>query len=209
MNVDLKDRIIQNSIGLFCQNGLKNVNTDLIAQEVGISKRTLYEVFPSKEQLIREVLLNLMNTIQQEVQKLNKVIDDGSSDNFILVFQHLMKVISDVLNNFTKQIMTDLKRYYPVIWEEIRAFRVVGMRDEFLKICRYGQSKGFIRDDINVDLIYYIFLFSIDNIMTPEIISELPMSTNNTLKSIFDIFLKCITTDNYRKELCSENFDSF
>ncbi|HRT67178.1 MAG TPA: TetR/AcrR family transcriptional regulator [Bacteroidota bacterium] len=207
MNVDLKERIIQNSIGLFCQNGLRNVNTDLIAQEVGISKRTLYEVFPSKEQLIKDVLLNLMNTIQQEVQKLNTVIDEGSEDNFIYVFQHLMKVISDVLNNFTKQIMTDLKRYYPDIWENIRAFRVVGMREEFFKIFKYGQSKGFIRDDINVDLIYYIFLFSIDNIMTPDIISVLPMSMNDTLKSIFDIFLKGIITENYRKELCDENID--
>ena len=207
MNIDLKERIIQNSIELFCQNGLKNVNTDIIAQEVGISKRTLYEVFPSKEQLIRDVLFNLMNTIQQEVQKLNTVMDEGNADNFRLVFQHLIKVISEVLNHFTKQIMADLKRYYPEIWEEIRAFRVVGMKDEFFKIFKYGQEKGYIRKDINVELIYFIHLFAIDNIMTPEIISELPMSTTDALNSIFDIFLKGILTENYRKEVLIDNFD--
>lgn len=207
MNVDLKERIIQNSIELFCQNGLKNVNTDLIAQEVGISKRTLYEVFPSKEQLIKDVLLNLMETIQQEVQKLNTVMDEGNADNFRLVFQHLVKVISEVLNHFTKQIMTDLKRYYPEIWEEIRAFRVIGMKEEFFKIFTYGQEKGYIRKDINVELIYFIHLFAIDNIMTPEIISELPLSTTDALNSIFDIFLKGILTENYRKEVLIENLD--
>ena len=207
MNVDLKERIIQNSIRLFCQNGLKNVNTDLIAQEVGISKRTLYEVFPSKEQLIKDVLLNLMSTIQQEVQKLNRVMDEDNADNFRFVFQHLIKVISEVLNHFTKQIMSDLKRYYPEIWEEIRAFRVVGMKEEFFKIFTYGQEKGYIRKDINVELIYFIHLFAIDNIMTPEIISELPMSTTDALNSIFDIFLKGILSENNRKEIISENLD--
>jgi len=72
MNTDLKDRIIQTSIRLFSQNGLKNINTDLIAQEAGISKRTLYEIFPSKEQLIKEVIMHLTNSILLEVQKMNK-----------------------------------------------------------------------------------------------------------------------------------------
>lgn len=207
MNVDLKERIIQNSIELFCQNGLKNVNTDLIAQEVGISKRTLYEVFPSKEQLIKEVLLNFTDKVQQEVVKLNKEMDNEDADNFRDVFQHLIQVINEVLSKFTKQIMSDLKRYYPEIWEEIRAFRVLRMKEEFFKIFHYGQEKGYIRKDINVELIYFIHLYTIDNIITPEIISELPMSTNDALKSIFDIFLKGILTENYRKELLIENLD--
>lgn len=201
MNTDLKDRIIQTSIRLFSQNGLKNINTDLIAQEAGISKRTLYEIFPSKEQLIKEVIMHLTNSILLEVQKMNNVIDEENENNFEIVFQHSIKVMNELKNNFTKQVISDLKRFYPEIWEEIHTFFMLKMKEGFfLKIFHYGQDKGYIRKDINIDLVYFIHITILENVVTPEIISELPMSTNDVMKSIFDIFLRGILTEKYRKD---------
>jgi len=45
-----------------------------------------------------------------------------------------------------------------------------------------------------------IHITILENVVTPEIISELPMSTNDVMKSIFDIFLRGILTEKYRKD---------
>ena len=52
MTNDLKQRIIETSFALFLRHGIKSITMDYIASQVGISKRTLYELFKDKDQLV-------------------------------------------------------------------------------------------------------------------------------------------------------------
>ena len=52
--VELRERIILAAVELFTTNGIKSITMDEIAASLGISKRTLYEVFPDKERAIVE-----------------------------------------------------------------------------------------------------------------------------------------------------------
>ena len=55
--VELRERIILAAVELFTTNGIKSITMDEIAASLGISKRTLYEVFPDKETLLEECIL--------------------------------------------------------------------------------------------------------------------------------------------------------
>ena len=56
MTSDLKQRVIETSFALFLRHGIKSITMDYIASQVGISKRTLYELFKDKDQLLLECL---------------------------------------------------------------------------------------------------------------------------------------------------------
>ncbi|WP_418411895.1 TetR/AcrR family transcriptional regulator [Barnesiella intestinihominis] len=52
MNTELQQRIIKQVTRMFLCNGIKSVTMDMIASQLGISKRTLYENFKEKNELL-------------------------------------------------------------------------------------------------------------------------------------------------------------
>ena len=111
--IDLREKILNISIELFRSTGLKSVNTDLIASECGISKKTLYEVFTSKEELISYVITTALGKLETDLKSLAKNIEEQHVTDFGEVFHHLMQGVNKIIVVFSKQFLADLKKYYP------------------------------------------------------------------------------------------------
>lgn len=192
---ELKDKILFTSIELFSSIGIKSVSTDMIATECGISKKTLYEVFKSKEELIQEIInwsLHLMDEFWIEV--IAKIENDPNTD-FTEVFHQLMQKVNVLITIMTKPFLVDLKRFYPNLWSYVREFRRNKMAVYFGKLFEFGQQSGYVRVDVDPKLAFYIHVFVLDNILTPEIISELSMNTTEILDNIFKILFTGLLTE--------------
>ena len=68
MNTELQQRIIKQATRMFFCNGIKSVTMDMIASQLGISKRTLYENFKEKN----ELLLAFFGTFRTKIRKWKK-----------------------------------------------------------------------------------------------------------------------------------------
>lgn len=192
---DLKDKILYTSIELFRNIGIRSVSTDMISSECGISKKTLYEVFPSKEDLINSIIhwsLNQMDEFWNGV--INRIQSDPSTD-FTVVFHQLMQKVNLLITILTKPFLTDLKRFYPALWSHIREFRRYKMAVNFGVLFEFGQKSGYVRKDVDPKLAFYIHAFVLDNILTPEIISELSMNTDEIVDNIFKILFTGLLTE--------------
>lgn len=192
---ELKDKIIYTSIELFSSIGIKSVSTDMIALECGISKKTLYEVFNSKEELIQAIInwsLKQMDDFWETI--INRIENDPTAD-FTEVFHQLMLKVNILITIFTKPFLVDLKRFYPSLWSFIREFRTKKMAIYFGRLFEFGQQTGYVRKDVDAKLAFYIHLFVLDNILTPEVISDLSMNTNEILDNIFKILFTGLLTE--------------
>ncbi len=192
---ELKDKIIFTSIELFSSVGIKSVSTDMIALECGISKKTLYEVFKSKEELIEAIInwsLKQMDNFWGTI--INKIENDPSTD-FTEVFHQLMLRVNILISIITKPFLVDLKRFYPNLWSYIREFRTEKMAMYFGRLFEFGQKTGYVRNDVDSKLAFYIHYFVLDNILTPEVISDLSLNTNEILDNIFKILFTGILTE--------------
>jgi len=192
---ELKDKIIFTSIELFSSVGIKSVSTDMIALECGISKKTLYEVFKSKEELIEAIInwsLKQMDNFWETI--INKIENDPSTD-FTEVFHQLMLRVNILISIITKPFLVDLKRFYPNLWSYILEFRTEKMAMYFGRLLEFGQKTGYVRNDIDSKLAFYIHYFVLDNILTPEVISDLSLNTNEILDNIFKILFTGILTE--------------
>lgn len=146
--MEIRDRIIDKSSELFI-HGIKSVSMDEIATSLGISKRTLYENFKDKE----DILLSCVN-IYSEKKKEIFLHAETSSDNIIELF---LKLIDQPhFSRFPNlKFFEDIEKYYPKV-----RMHLLEKRDENFELMkvflRRGVKEGVIRDNLNIEIAAYI-----------------------------------------------------
>ncbi|MGL5893228.1 MAG: TetR/AcrR family transcriptional regulator [Bacteroidales bacterium] len=163
--MELKERILAESFKQYSLNGIKSVTMDDIARAVGISKRTLYEIFADKEALVRACVIGLE---QCRVQERDRFI--ATSPSVIEFFFAFLDHMSSEMKDFNRNFMRDMKRYHPKVYELHHQCKDQHTRDLIETVLR-GQQQGVIRDDINVELSIRLVEIQVDNFWfsdTPE-----------------------------------------
>ncbi|MCA1742929.1 MAG: TetR/AcrR family transcriptional regulator [Desulfovibrionales bacterium] len=151
--MEFREKIKRKAASLFFQIGIKKVKMDTIAQELKVSKRTIYEYFRNKDSLIRETL----DLIQDEQNEINKRILE-ESDNIIEAVLGLLKNGSELLAGINPRYYTDLQRLYPEIWnEKIRQSKFHSYQ-LILSLLKRGKDQGIYKKEIKEEIIARILL---------------------------------------------------
>jgi AcrR family transcriptional regulator len=210
---DIKDRILNNAIELLRTKGIKNITTEMIAAESGISKKTLYEVFKSKEELVTEIIdYSKLILDSQWINIFSKLKDTTETIDFLELFHELMEAAKHIFYILSTPFLTDLKKHYPLVWNNLREYRRAKIKNYFNILFKIGQESGYLRKDVSPELVYFIHYFTIDNILTPEIISEIPMSEKDVMDGILNILMTGLLTEKgsqARTELCQNKKNEF
>jgi AcrR family transcriptional regulator len=204
VRADIKERIIAEAKTAFLKNGFSKVNTQNLAISLGISKRTLYEYFPSKENLLEEIIDRDLKDIKRHVDSIVKEMKEDNS-NFLLNLKKLWNIMSKTSCTFTKEFFEDIKRFSPKQWEKIENFRAKQIKSNFTKLHSIGVSMGVIKSNINKDIFYLIYYNSLHNILVPEVLSDLPITNQEAIQNIIDVLLTGSLTEQGKNEY--ENLD--
>ena len=144
------DRVLDTVIAAVTKHGIKAVKMDDIAAELGISKRTLYEIYNDKETMVLE-------SVKRYHEKKREALDKYSTDNHNVL---------DAVIYLYKRHIKDLKSINPLFYEDIVKYpriiaylenRKKNSRNEFLKFMNRGVEEGLFRDDINYAIIEHMF----------------------------------------------------
>ncbi|MDC7179420.1 TetR/AcrR family transcriptional regulator, partial [Bacteroides cellulosilyticus] len=111
--LELRERIIDTALNSFATHGIKSITMDDIAAALGISKRTLYEVFSDKETLLMECLLKA----QREGDAYVKDVYEKAS-NVLEVLLKLYQRSIEKFHNTNKKFFEDIKKY-PKVYAEL------------------------------------------------------------------------------------------
>lgn len=110
----MKELIIEKSRDLFLDIGFKSVTMDHIAQEMGISKKTIYNYFKDKTELVKSVTFNVYSSITGGISQIKKDSLDPISELYdVQLF--IMKFLKGEKNSPLYQ----LQKYYPLIHAEL------------------------------------------------------------------------------------------
>ncbi len=115
-----KRRILQGAKDEFLRQGYTGASMDRIASSLGMSKRTIYQVFPSKEALFREVMDSF---IASTLELVGGLVNDGSLD-FEEKLQRLMETVGSQLTRICQPLVADMRVRFPDIWKKVHAMRV-------------------------------------------------------------------------------------
>lgn len=141
--VEVKDRILDVAQALFVKRGVRNVNVDEICHELGISKKTFYQFYQSKEDLVGSMVDKHLHEINSAFESDLKGKD--AIEVLIYVFNHRNK------ENFMvhKKIGDDIDKYYhdTFVAHTKKTFKYV--REGMLKYIDRGIEEGYFRSDID------------------------------------------------------------
>ncbi len=145
----LRERIVVTAMTLFARSGIRAVKMDDIAQQLGISKRTLYEVYENKEVLLFE---GLRRYKEQQRADFEQMLSGGHSVMDIIMAFYRRKV--EELRMTSPLFFSDIERY-PRIVEYLEADkdRVLARLTSFLE---RGAAEGYFRSDLDFAFVAYL-----------------------------------------------------
>ncbi len=172
---ETKSQIINTSIELFLKNGFKRVTMDDIAREMGISKKTIYQHFRDKEEII-------ITATQMHVEKECEIMVNlrKNTTNAVEHLFHLSQSLREIFNNMHATVLQDLKRYYKKAWVIYQKFEKEVLFKEIETSLQTGIKEGFFRKEINVKILSTLRLIEIQMSFDNEVFDH------NT-HSLFDI----------------------
>lgn len=153
MSDDQRSNIIKTARELFFRLGIRSVSIDDICRELGMSKKTFYVYFASKDELIEQMLQANLDYVAGKMEELLKLQDFRQIVKLFLRRQETEK--NDVRR--VPQLVYDLKKYYPRQFAEFQN-RSFEMQQHYIEqYLELGVSQGLVRANLNIKMSALIF----------------------------------------------------
>ena len=191
-----RNRILNRARDQFFRQGFTRVTMDDMAREIGVSKKTIYKHFPSKYEILRELLKLKMKEVESGV---NRIVNLGSKD-IVGTLNQMYTFVALQLSEFGQLFIRDMERNAPDIWKEVDERRTRTVLKTFGHLFNEGMRKGAIKSNLDPQLLILIHTTLIQRIMNPEILSQLPLTAAQTLDTLREVVFEGILTDKARVE---------
>jgi len=170
----------------FFVHGFRRVSMDDLANDLGISKKTLYTHFPSKTALVEAVLKNKFREVEED---LSRLASEHSSDMEATI-HHFLRSVQRHTAEIQPPFVRDIGRETPELFEIVEQRRRELIRHHFGALLKKGRKTGVIRKDIPVHLLVEILLGAVQAIMIPARLTELGLTLETGYSAIIRVILE-------------------
>ncbi len=166
IQMEPKERILLKTTELFLQFGIRSVSMDDIANALGMSKKTLYQYYSDKDELVQGVIEQHLSKSESDCTLCRERSSDAIHEIFLTMVQ-----ISEELSNMNPMLLYDLEKFHYKGFQRFREHK-----DKFLgKVVKdnieWGIREGIYRDDIDVEV---MSRFRLESMMVPFNIQVFP-----------------------------------
>lgn len=149
-----KDRIVEQAMQMFVSQGIRAVRMDDIAQQLGVSKRTLYELFGDKERL----LYLAVDCYFEQMRRQRTEACAGARN----VVESMFMVLGCVMDHadHSRRLMESLRKFYPAVYEKALRESSARGRDDLRHMLETGISQGLFIDTFNLDLAISVLYYT-------------------------------------------------
>lgn len=202
-SLDTKEKILQGAEDLFMKYGFKSVTMDDVSRELGVSKKTLYQYFEDKNDLVNQCV---EQHIRLETESCSMVMDSSKDP-----IDFMLEISKSFANNQRKVnvgVLFDLKKYFKTAWEKLEQFRTVFILQNIKTNIIAGQEQGLYRNDINHELIARLYVHLVEFMLRPELYAGITINFTELHKELIQYHLRAMCTDKGLKKLNKslENF---
>ena len=182
----LRERIIEKAMQDFSRHGIRAVKMDMLAKELGISKRTMYEIFEDKESLLFE---GIKVYGERKREYMHSYAEEGHDVIDIIMEAYHMKV--EEVRAVNPDFYLDLMKY-PRLAQHMKEAQQKS-REGFLAFMKRGVDDGYFRPDVNYELVPHIFDALGQYILTNSLVQQ--YSVEELFSNCFLIALRGFCTD--------------
>lgn len=183
------ETILKETLALYKKMGIKAVTMDMIAEKLGISKRTLYEQFPNKNDLLKACIqLDLKEIKEKAIKEL------AESKNTIEKIVSFMFFHINAIKQYSLNFLYDLNKYYPEIFCEKTADFYLTMTNRIVELIENGKKEKLFRTEINSEIAAKLVLEQSKNIRNETLFPVDKYSHSEIFEHIVITFIRGIAT---------------
>lgn len=157
--MEVKERILKIANELYMRYGVRSITMDEIAVQAGISKKTIYQFFADKDELVEAVF---KAEIQQSESQCDR--DRAASTNALEEVFKALDMIEEMFRNMNPTLVYDTQKFHPKAYQHLEKHKSEYLLSMIKDNIVRGQQEGLYREDINVDIMAH---FRIESMMLP------------------------------------------
>src|SRR5438477_2843818 len=194
-NASIRQRIVDAARAHFFSHGFRSVTMDDLAEELGISKKTLYAHFPGKIDLLEAVLADKLAGVEAKL----KEVTHAHPHDFPATLQELLTGTQRELDEIKPPFVRDMRQKAPEVFKLVERRRAALIQRYFGRFFVEEQRAGMVRKDVPAKLIIEILLATVQSIMNPAKMEELGMTPKEGYTGILKIVLEGALTPKGRR----------
>ncbi len=202
---EVRERILACGRKLLAEKGLRSITTNVIAQRVRISKKTLYLCFPTKDDLIGAILIAF---IEEHLARWDATLTDEDAPAMERIARSL-DYVAQFLPQLQAQVLSQAEpgSVTPELWKEIDAIRLARL-SSFRGLMQKAQEEGYLRADVDPDYWILLLLGAVQTVLVPSVLLERGIPLPDIVRAVRTIFYDGLLTEKgrrYVKERRKEN----
>ena len=187
--MEAKERILSKSHELFNRYGIRSVSMDDIAAHLGMSKKTLYQYYTDKDELVNAVFDVILS-----VNKNNCTECSNNGENAIHEVFLSFDIMEEMLKTMNPSVIFDMQKYHPSAYKKFAAFK-----NEFLyKIIKTNLERGvreeLYREEIDTDILSRYRLYTVLLSFNPEVFPTIKTNPVHIEQQLIECFLYGLAT---------------
>src|SRR5205809_7850780 len=190
-----RQQIVEAARAHFFSHGFRSVTMDDLAEELAISKKTLYAHFPSKIALLEAVLADKFAGVEAKLEEITRAFPH----DFSAALHELLANTQRELDEIKPPFVRDMRQKAPEAFKLVERRRAALIQRYIGKVFVQGQRAGMVRKDVPAKLIIEILLAMVQSIMNLAKMEELRMMPKEGYTGILKIVLEGALTSKGRK----------
>lgn len=167
--------VLDSTVQLFLRYGIRSVSMDDVAKEVGMSKKTIYQHFTDRSNLVDAVIMHFLGQFD------NKCREIGSNQrNPVDELLEIGKFFHSTTRQMNPTLLFDLKKYFPSTWKKMMNYRNQNVLKQVTSNIERGIDLGLYRNDLNIEIIARLYMNLIDIIIDDDLFPKI----NYTFKEL-------------------------
>lgn len=192
MSEDQRSHIIKTAGELFFRLGIRSVSIDDICRELGMSKKTFYVYFESKDALIEQMLQANLDYMAGKMEELVAMKDFRQLVRVFIKRQEAEK--NDVRR--VPQLVYDLKKYYPRQFAQFQVNCFETQKKYIMQYLELGVAQGLVRANLNIELTAVLFAkIHSDAIQDFEVIEAHNHNMHQLAHTAMDVFVRGVLSE--------------
>lgn len=189
-NVPDQQEIVEKVEQVFMRYGIKSVTMDDLARELGHSKKTIYQFFENKDDLVEQVIRRHIDYTQSVIRDI-VMNADNAIDAYLKINQHHYRFIREM----NPSILYDIQKYYPASWEHFHLHKNNFVKNIITDNLLQGIKEGLFRADMSPAIIALFYIHKMEVFADPHLLRDHGLEIAKCLPELAKYHLLGITTD--------------
>lgn len=185
----MKEDIISTAADMFLTLGFKSVTMDDIASKMGISKKTIYANFSTKNKLVQATTIHILQTIEAGIENIK-----AKENNAIVELYEIKKFVMHHLKDEKSSPQYQLSKYYPKVYKSVQENHLSMMHCSVADNLRKGIEGGLYRASIPVEFISKIYFLGMMGIKNSDFFPVDQFPLRELTENFLEYHLRAIVT---------------